>query len=106
MDSGGLVQNDNYRNQTAFLSLGYHRSPRRRLDFHFIGNANDAGAPGALRLRSRPTVQRTNLSRGPTNYQLGLLTRDKQNLFGWEGSYSEQITSKFQQVTTGQCFYQ
>ncbi len=46
MDSGGLVQNDNYRNQTAFLSLGYHRSPRRRLDFHFIGNANDAGAPG------------------------------------------------------------
>ena len=46
LNSGGLVQNDNYRNQSAFLSLGYHRSPRRRLDFHFIGNANDAGAPG------------------------------------------------------------
>ena len=67
LDSGGLVQNDNYRNQTAFLSLGYHRSPRRRLDFHFIGNANDAGAPGALRVRPRPALQCSHLSRGPTN---------------------------------------
>jgi outer membrane receptor protein involved in Fe transport len=89
-NSGGLVTNDNYRNQTAFLSLGYHRSPRRRVDFHFIGNANDAGAPGPY--GSDPD----GLFTGIDTY-----TRDKQNLFGWEGSYSEQFTSKFQQVTTG-----
>ncbi|MGA3326754.1 MAG: TonB-dependent receptor [Terriglobia bacterium] len=89
MDSGGLVQNDNYRNQTLFLSLGYHRSPRRRLDFHFIGNANDAGAPGPY--GSDPD----DLFTGIDTY-----SRDKQNLFGWEGNYSEQITSKFQQVTS------
>jgi outer membrane receptor protein involved in Fe transport len=90
MDSGGLVQNDNYRNQTAFLSLGYHRSPRRRVDFHFMGNANDAGAPGPY--GSDPD----DLFTGIDTY-----SRDKQNLFGYEGSYTEQFTSRFQQVTTG-----
>jgi outer membrane receptor protein involved in Fe transport len=89
MNTGGLVQNDNFRNQSAFLSLGYHRSPRRRVDFHFIGNANDAGAPGPY--GSDPD----GLFTGIDTY-----TRDKQNLFGWEGSYSEQITSKFRQVTS------
>jgi outer membrane receptor protein involved in Fe transport len=89
LDSGGLVQNDNFRNQTAFLSLGYHRSPRRRLDFHFFGNANDAGAPGPY--GSDPDA----LFPGNDTY-----SRDKQNLFAWGGSYSEQITSKFQQVTS------
>jgi len=89
LDSGGLVPNDQYRNQTAFLSLGYHRSPRRRLDFHFFGNANDAGAPGPY--GSDPD----SLFAG-----IDLISRDKQNLFGWGGSYYEQFTSKFQQVTT------
>ncbi|MGD0223689.1 MAG: TonB-dependent receptor [Terriglobia bacterium] len=88
-DSGGVVQNDNYRNQSAFLSLGYHQSPRRRLDFNFFGNANDAGAPGPY--GSDPD----GLFTGIDTY-----TRDKQNTFGWGGSYSEQINSKFQQVTT------
>jgi outer membrane cobalamin receptor len=88
-DSGGLVQNDNYRDQSLFLSLGYHRSPRRRLDFHFVGNANDAGAPGPY--GSDPD----GLFTGIDTY-----SRDKQNLFGWEGDYSEQINSKFQQVTS------
>ncbi len=100
-DSGGLVQNDNFRNQTAFLSLGYHRSPRRRLDFHFIGNANDAGAPGAYGSDPDQLYNTPIYPGGPTNQQAGLLTRDKQNLFGWEGDYSEQITSRFQQVTSG-----
>jgi outer membrane receptor protein involved in Fe transport len=90
LNSDGLVTNDQYRNQSAFLSLGYHRSPRRRLDFHFLGNANDAGAPGPY--GSDPD----DLFTGIDTY-----SRDKQNLFGWEGSYSEQFTSKFQQVTTG-----
>jgi outer membrane cobalamin receptor len=89
MNSGGLVQNDDYRNQTAFLSLGYHRSVRRRLDFHFIGNANAAGAPGPY--GSDPD----GLFTGIDTY-----TRDKQNVFGWAGNYSEQITSKFRQVTS------
>jgi len=44
-DSGGVVQNDRYRNQSAILSLGYRRSERRQVDFHFFGNANDAGDP-------------------------------------------------------------
>jgi outer membrane cobalamin receptor len=89
LDSGGLVQNDQYRNQSAFLSLGYHRSPRRRVDFHFFGNANDAGAPGPY--GSDPD----GLFAG-----IDLISRDKQNMFGWGGSYSEQFTSRFRQVTT------
>jgi len=89
LDSGGTVPNDGYRNQSAFLSLGYHGSPRRRLDFHFFGNANDAGAPGPY--GSDPD----GLFTGIDTY-----SRDKQNLFGWGGSYSEQFTSKFQQVTS------
>ena len=88
-DSGGVVQNDNFRDQSAFLSLGYHRSERRRLDFNFFGNANDAGAPGPY--GSDPD----DLYSGIDTY-----TRDKQNLFGWGGEYSEQITARFRQVTT------
>ena len=90
LDSGGLVANDQYRSQSAFLSLGYHRSPRRRVDFHFFGNANDAGAPGPY--GSDPD----GLFAG-----IDLISRDKQNMFGWEGRYSEQFTSRFRQVTTG-----
>src|SRR5207245_1990641 len=32
---------------------------------------------------------------------IDLVSRDKQNLFGYQGSYSEQITSRFRQVATG-----
>ena len=46
----------------------------------------------AFSLRSIPEVQRL---------QLGLLTRDKQNLFGYQGSYTEQVSSRFRQVVTG-----
>jgi outer membrane receptor protein involved in Fe transport len=60
------------------------------LDFHFIGNANDAGVPGPY--GSDPDG---------LFYGIDTYSRDKQNMFGWEGNYSEQITSKFQQVTTG-----
>jgi outer membrane receptor protein involved in Fe transport len=89
MNSDGLVENDQYRNQSIFLSLGYYRSPRRRVDFHFFGDANDAGVPGAY--GSDPD----GLFAGIDTY-----SRDKQNLFGWGGSYTEQITSNFRQVTT------
>ena len=42
----------------------------------------------------------TDPTRTASSRESTLTTRDKQNLFGWEGSYSEQITSKFQQVTS------
>jgi len=101
LDSGGTVQNDNYRNQSAILSLGYRRSERRQVDFHFFGNANDAGAPGPYGSDPDDLYNAPIYPGSPTNYQLGLLTRDKQNMFGYAGSYSEQITSRFRQVVNG-----
>jgi outer membrane cobalamin receptor len=101
LDTGGTVQNDGYRNQSAFLSLGLHGSERRQFDFHFFGNANDAGAPGPYGSDPDDLYNAPIYPGGPTNYQLGLETRDKQNMFGYEGSYSEQITPRFRQVVTG-----
>ena len=88
--SAGVVPNDQYRNQTAFFSLNDSRSPRRQASFHFVGNANDAGAPGAF--GSDPD----HLFPG-----LDLISRDKQNLFGYEGSYADQLSPRFRQVVTG-----
>jgi outer membrane cobalamin receptor len=90
LDSGGTVPNDRYRNQSALLSLGYHHSPRRRADFRFFGNANDAGAPGPY-------------GSDPDHLFSGIdqISRDKQNLFGYAGSYSQQFSSRFRQVITG-----
>ncbi len=89
LDSGGVVANDNYRNQTAFFSLGYSRSPRRQADFHFFGNANDAGSPGPF-------------GSDPLGLYPGIdtISRNKQNLFGYRGSYSEQFSPRFRQVVT------
>jgi outer membrane receptor protein involved in Fe transport len=101
LDSGGTVTNDNYRNQSAILSLGYHSSERRQVDFHFFGNANDVGDPGPYGSDPDDLYNAPIYPGGPTNYQLGLVTRDKQNMFGYSGSYSEQITSRFRQVVTG-----
>jgi outer membrane receptor protein involved in Fe transport len=101
LDSGGIVQNDRYRNQSAILSLGYRRSERRQVDFHFFGNANDAGAPGPYGSDPDDLYYAPIYPGGPTNYQLGLVTRDKQNMFGYEAGYSDQITSRFRQVVTG-----
>ena len=44
--SAGVVANDDYRNQSAFVSLGFSRSPRRQFVAHFFGDSNDAGVPG------------------------------------------------------------
>jgi len=101
LDSGGTVRNDNYRNQSATLSLGYRRSERRQLDFHFFGNANDAGAPGPYGSDPDNLYNAPIYPGGPTDYQLGLVTRDKQNMFGYAGSYAEQISSRFRQVVIG-----
>ncbi len=100
LDSGGVVPNDNYRNQSAFLSLGYSRSPRRQLNFHFFGNANDAGAPGAFGSDPDHLYDTPIFPGGPTPRQAGLSSRDKQNLFGYQGSYAEQFSPRFRQVVT------
>jgi outer membrane receptor protein involved in Fe transport len=87
LDSGGVVPNDNYRNQSSFVSLGYSRTPKRQFTFHFFGNANDAGSPGAY-------------GSDPDHLFAGIdtVSRDKQNLFGYQANYSEQFTNRLKQV--------
>lgn len=88
LDSDGVVQNDRYRNQSAFLTLGYDMA-KRQFSFHFFGNANDAGAPGPY--GSDPAGTFTGID---------TVSRGKQNLFGYQLSYVEQISSRVRQVTT------
>ncbi len=89
MDSDGVVANDNYRNQSAFLSLGYRQGSQRQFDLHFFGNANDAGAPGPY-------------GSDPNHlfYGIDTVSRGKQNLFGYQLGYTEQVSSRVRQVTT------
>jgi outer membrane receptor protein involved in Fe transport len=89
LDSGGVVVNDQYRNQSAFLSLGYSRSPRRQAIFQFFGNANDAGAPGPY--GSDPLGLFPGIDR---------ISRNKQNLFAYQARYAEQVSPRFRQVVT------
>ena len=89
LDSDGVVVNDQYRNQSAFLRLGYSRGPRRQANFHFFGNANDAGAPGPY--GSDPLGLFSGLDR---------ISRNKQNLFGYQMSYAEQLSARFRQVVS------
>ena len=87
LDTDGAVANDNYRNQSSYLSLGYSRSPKRQFIFHFFGNANDAGAPGAY-------------GSDPDHLFTGIdtVSRGKQNLFAYQAGYSEQFTARLKQV--------
>jgi len=87
LDSGGVVSNDDFRNQSAFLSLGTTRWARRQLDFHFFGDANQVGAPGPY--GSDP------LGVFPG---LDIISRNKQNLFGYRVHYGEQLSSRVRQV--------
>jgi len=89
LDSDGVVVNDNYRNQSAFVSLGYQQDRRRGFEFHFFGNANDAGAPGPY-------------GSDPNNLFMGIDTysRGKQNLFGYQFNHTENFSRRFRQVTT------
>ena len=89
LDTDGAVPNDYYRNQSSYVSLGYSRSPKRQFIFHFFGNSNSAGAPGPY--GSNPDDLFKVLD--PTS-------RDKQNLFAYQASYSEQLTSRLKQVFT------
>jgi len=90
LESGGVIPNDQYRDQSAFFSLGYSRSPKGQFNFHFFGNANDAGAPGPF-------------GSDPDRLFPGMdtVSRDKQNLFGFRWSYARQFTSRLREVVSG-----
>jgi outer membrane cobalamin receptor len=91
LDSDGVVKNDRYRNQSAFLNFGYSQS-RRQLDFHFFGNANSSGAPGPYGSDPNNFVDDAN--------KINTESRGKQNLFGYQFGYIEQFSSRIRQVTT------
>ena len=94
LDSDGVVQNDQYRNQSAFLRLGYDQA-RRQFSFQFFGNANDAGAPGPY--GSDPA----GISEGlDTASRIDTESHSKQNLFGYQVGYIEQFSQRVRQVTT------
>jgi outer membrane cobalamin receptor len=90
LSSNGVVTNDRYLNQSATVSLDFSRSPKRQASLHFFGDANDAGSPGPY-------------GTDPDQFFGGIDTysRDKQNLFGYSGSFAEQFTPRLRQVTTG-----
>ncbi len=98
--SQGVVSNDRYRDQSALFSLGYVKNPRRQVNFHFFGNANDAGAPGPYGSDPDNLYDAPIFPGGPTPRQAGLASRDKQNVFGYSLNYAENISSRFRQVTT------
>jgi outer membrane cobalamin receptor len=100
LNTNGVVRNDNYRNQSAFASLGYEQGQRRHFDFHFFGDANDVGAPGPFGSDPDHLYDAPIYSGGLTPREVGLTARDKQNLFGYQGDYSEQFSARFRQVTT------
>ena len=100
LDTGGTVTNDGYRNQSAIVSLGYGSGERRQADFHFLGNANVVGDPGPYGSDPDDLYNAPIYPGGPSDYQVGLVARNKQNLFGYEGSYFEQFTSSFRLVVT------
>jgi outer membrane receptor protein involved in Fe transport len=85
----GQVQNDGYRNQQLTLNLGYSRSTRREFHVHFFGDAGAVGLPGPY-------------GSDPDEFFPGLdpSTHERQNLFGYQASYTERFSSKFQQVSS------
>ncbi|HXX20213.1 MAG TPA: TonB-dependent receptor [Candidatus Acidoferrum sp.] len=90
LDTQGPVIDDNYRNQTSFVSLGYSRSPRRKFIAHFFGDAGREENPGPW-------------GSDPDDLFAGIpasFTKQVQDLFGYQASETEQFSSWFQQVST------
>ena len=88
----GPVVDDTYWNQTSFGSLSYSRSPRRKVFAHFFGDVGAAVNPGPW-------------GSDPDGLYPGLgspfsTSRQSQNLFGYQASETEQVSSRFQQVST------
>src|SRR5271163_4744005 len=89
LQTNGQVPNDAYRGQTATVSLGYSRSPRRKFDATFFGYAGLVGLPGPY--GSDPDGLFPGLD--PSSQQ-------NQNLFGYQAQEVEQFSARFQEVTT------
>src|SRR6202451_4364276 len=89
LQTRGQIQNDGYRDQPSTVSLGYSRSPRRKFNVNFFGNASAVGLPGPW--GSNPD----GLFPGRDD-----ATHQNKNLFGYQAQYTEQFSSRFQQVTT------
>jgi outer membrane receptor protein involved in Fe transport len=88
----GPVIDDSYWNNTSFVSLSYSRSPRRKIVAHFFGDAGSVVTPGPW--GSDPDGLYPGLgSPFATVYQ-------DQNLFGYQMSETEQVSSSFTQVST------
>jgi len=86
----GPVQDDTYRNQTSFVSLGYSRTPRRKFMLHYFGDAGRAENPGPY-------------GSDPDDLYAGIpdsFTKQVQDLFGYQASYTEQFSNRFQQIST------
>jgi outer membrane receptor protein involved in Fe transport len=86
----GPVQDDSYRNQTSFVSLGYSRTPRRKLVLHYFGDAGRSESPGPY-------------GSDPDDLYAGIpasFTKEVQDLFGYQASYTDQFSSRFQQIST------
>ena len=94
LDTQGPVPFDTYRNQTSFLSLGYSRTPRRKFEAHFFGDAGHAESPGPW--GSDPDGF---YPPGPNRF-FDAATFETQNLFGYQVGYTEQFSSRFQQVSS------
>jgi outer membrane receptor protein involved in Fe transport len=90
VSTDGPVAFDTYRTQTSFVSLGYSRSSRRKFIGHFFGDAGRVQNPGPF--GSDPDLLYPGI---PAAY-----TNQVQDLFGYQASYIEQFSSRFQQVST------
>jgi outer membrane receptor protein involved in Fe transport len=98
LDTQGPVPYDTYRNQTSFVSLGYSRSPRRKFFVHFFGDAGHEENPGPW--GSDPDgLYPTNPMTGAPDFAEAA-SFQKQNLFGYQAGYTEQFSSRFQQVSS------
>lgn len=88
--TNGPVIQDSYWNDTSFVSLSYSRSPRRRIDAHFFGDAGADQNPGPF-------------GSDPDGLYPGLgqdTTFQHQNVFGYQVSETEHVSNKFEQVST------
>jgi outer membrane receptor protein involved in Fe transport len=86
----GPVIDDNYRNQTSIVTLGYSRSPRRHIVVHFFGDNGADASPGPY--GSDPDGLFPGIAASASSL--------RQNLFGYQVNYTEQFSSRIRQVTT------
>lgn len=85
----GPVDRDTYWSQTSFVSLGYSWGPRHKVVAHYFGDTGAAQSPGPW-------------GSDPNGTYSGIAASylaQKQNLFAYQASETEQVSSRFQQVS-------